>query len=84
MAFELKNGQGSIFKNDKKTEEKHPDYRGKIKDQFGNDWDLSLWVKTSEKGVKYFSVSCQTPYVKPTEQTITEQTNDNQPDDLPF
>ena len=36
--------RGAIFKNDHKTEEKHPDYRGTINVD-GNDKQISLWVQ---------------------------------------
>ena len=61
MAFDQKPGTGSIFKNDKKANN-HPDYRGQIITPSGEKLDLSLWLKISQKGVKYFSVSVQPPY----------------------
>ena len=74
----MKNGQGSIFKNDHKTKDTHPEYRGKIKTPSGEELEISLWVKEGAKG-KFFSASIQPPYVK------EEQPNDDRPDsDLPF
>lgn len=63
--FETRPGNGSIFKNNKKEKETHPDYNGKIKDPTGKDWDLSLWIKKSASGISYFSVSIKEPYIKP-------------------
>lgn len=79
MAYELKPGQGTIFKNNKLSDN-HPDYRGVIKTPDGKDFELSLWVKDGQKG-KYFSVSVQEPYKRP--ESVNEQlpTAD---DDLPF
>ena len=31
MTYEMKDGSFSLFKNDKKLTEKHPDYKGSIK-----------------------------------------------------
>lgn len=56
MAYETKPNTGAIFKNEKKANEKHPDYRGNINVD-GKEKEISLWLKESAKGVKYFSVS---------------------------
>jgi len=53
MAYELKEGQTNIFRNDKKTEDKHPEYKGEIKLN-GVLYDIALWVNDGNKG-KYFS-----------------------------
>ena len=73
---------GAIFKNEKKTEQKHPDYRGKINCN-GKDMDIALWLKESQKGVKYFSVSLTEPY-QPAEQSKPVISNTEEDDDLPF
>lgn len=72
---------GAIFKNEKKTEQKHPDYRGKINAD-GKEMEIALWLKESQKGIKYFSVSLSEPY-KPSEQSNPINTN-VEDDDLPF
>jgi len=85
MAYELKPGQGTIFKNDKKSDN-HPDYRGTIKTPDGKDLDLSLWVKEGQKG-KYFSVSVKEPYQKPdynSTPSTSVETGKEDGDDLPF
>lgn len=81
MAYELKNGQGNIFKNNKASEN-HPDYRGTIKTPEGKEYDLALWVKEGQKG-KYFSVSVQEPYKGQSQTSATPQTNEDD-DDLLF
>jgi uncharacterized protein (DUF736 family) len=48
--------QGALFRNEDKTEEKHPDYRGSINVGGVDHW-LSAWIKTSKKGSKYMSLS---------------------------
>lgn len=57
MAYELKDGQGSLFKNDRKERENHPDYTGTIKIN-GQEFYLSAWLKDGSKG-KFFSMSAK-------------------------
>ena len=83
--FEIKNNSGSIFKNNK-TKETAPDYKGKVNVN-GKDMEVSLWVKESKTGTKYFSASFQEPYVKAvTAQEVANQNNtqDLIDNDLPF
>lgn len=54
MAFELKEGQGSLFKNDKKGNEKAPDYTGNVL-VGGEKKRLAAWVKEGKSG-KFLSV----------------------------
>ena len=94
--METRNNTGAIFKNDNKKAENHPDYKGKVNVN-GKDMEVALWMKTSAKGVKFFSVSFSEPFVKnepqiknnepqingTLKQTIIHESNfDN--DDLPF
>jgi len=77
--METKNNTGAIFKNDKKTAETQPDYKGKVNVN-GADMEVALWLKESKSGTKYFSATFQEPYVKPEARVVT----DEQDDDLPF
>jgi len=75
--------RGAIFKNENRTNDNQPMYRGKINVD-GVEKEISLWVKQSKAGKTYFSASISEPYVKdapavkPIEDVIGEQT------DLPF
>lgn len=87
--MEQKNNTGAIFKNDKKTAENQPDYRGKMMVD-GQHWEISLWVRESQAtGQKYFSAAIKEPYVKP-EETAPVSTSKKIQDatesdsDLPF
>ena len=55
MAYVPKEGSGSLFKNDRKTTDNHPDYTGSIMVN-NKEHYLSAWVKEGKKG-KFFSVS---------------------------
>lgn len=44
MAYEPKDGDISLFKNENKTETKHPDYRGKAQID-GKKYKISAWIK---------------------------------------
>ena len=50
MAYEHKPGTFSLFKNDKKGNEKAPDYRGDGKDFDGNAVEVAAWLKDGSKG----------------------------------
>ena len=59
--MELKINKGVIFKNEKKSSDRHPDYRGEI-DVEGRRYEISLWIKDSKSGKKYFSAQISEPY----------------------
>lgn len=65
---------GAIFKNENKKAENHPDYKGKVNVN-GREMEVALWLKTSAKGLKFFSVSFSEPYIKTNEPQI----NKNEP-----
>jgi uncharacterized protein (DUF736 family) len=56
MAYEMKEGSASLFKNTRKQSENHPDYTGSIMLQ-GKEHYLSAWIKESPKAGKFFSIS---------------------------
>lgn len=55
MAYELRDGNGSLFKNDKGDNENRPDYRGDLKID-GTVYELSAWIKQGKNG-KFMSLS---------------------------
>ena len=80
--YEIKNNSGSIFRNENATGNQ-PTYRGKVKVN-NIDMDISLWVKESAKGTKYFSASFNEPFVKPTTTEPNVKINNIIENDLPF
>ncbi len=55
MAYETKPNTGSLFRNDKKETDSHPDYKGSGLIG-GVDHFLDAWINTSNSGVKYMSL----------------------------
>ena len=55
MEFDNTN-RGVLFKNDKQGVETRPDYNGKININGVEHW-LAAWVKTSQKGTPFMSLS---------------------------
>lgn len=58
MAYELKEMQGSLFKNNKKTTELQPDYTGKFKVN-GVELQLSAWVAKTKSGETYLNIKAK-------------------------
>ena len=87
--METRINTGAIFKNDNKKAENHPDYKGKVNVN-GKEMEVALWMKTSAKGVKFFSVSFSEPYIKTNEPQINGTLKQpsyvslDAKDDLPF
>jgi hypothetical protein len=59
MPYEHKDGQGSLFKNDYKTSEAHPAYKGQIMVK-GELLDIAAWVKDGQKG-QFLSLKVSEP-----------------------
>ena len=45
MAYEKRDNSGSMFKNDKKEKDSHPDFTGSATID-GTDYWISSWIKT--------------------------------------
>ncbi len=87
MAYEQKDGQGSLFKNKRKETDNHPDYNGSITINGVEHW-LSAWLKESKGGQKYMSLSLGKPKG---ERKSAPRRDDDPPhesapfsDDIPF
>jgi hypothetical protein len=55
MAYEKKPGDISIFKNDRKEKDTHPDYRIVGLDLNGDKIKGALWLKTDRNGNKFMA-----------------------------
>lgn len=54
--YEVKDGEGSLFKNDKKAKETDPDYNGSARLD-GTDYSINGWKKAAKSGVNYLKLS---------------------------
>jgi|SRR6185437_2581806 len=71
MAYELKDDSGSLFRNNKKEKDTHPDYTGQAMIHGAQYW-VSAWLKTSQDGKKFFSMAYK-PKIEPVQRSISER-----------
>ncbi len=57
MAYELRPGSGSLFKNDRKEQPNHADYRGDGALLDGTPVWISAWIKETNAGKTFLSLS---------------------------
>lgn len=80
MAYDNTN-TGTLFKNDRKEKDTHPDYRGSI-NVGGQDFWLSAWIREAKggerQGQKFMSLSVQPKEDKP-QKHAKEKANAYQP-----
>ena len=69
-----------LFRNDKKGNEKAPDYRGNLTLADGEKKEIAAWVKEGKNGSKFLAGRISEPYKKA--ETKEAEQSDN--GDLPF
>lgn len=79
MAYEQKPGQFTLFKNDRKEKDTHPDYKGQGLAPNGTAVWVSAWIKEGAKG-KFMSCSMQAK----DQQQASKPAKAVDPDDCPF
>lgn len=73
--------RGALFKNDRKEQANHPDYKGQI-NVAGVEYWLSAWIKEGAKG-KYMSLSV-TPKEEAPKQAKKPQPRQFDDSEAPF
>lgn len=84
MAYEQKNNSGSVFKNQKKQNDKHPDFTGQALID-GKAYWVSAWGKTDKNDNAWFSFSFQDKEDK--SKPVADKSrnlNDQFEDSIPF
>ena len=83
-AYQTRDLSGALFKNKRKTTDRHPDYTGSALIN-GKEYQISSWLNTSKSGEKYMSLTFQE---RPTDQGNSSPSNttsfDDFSDDVPF
>ncbi len=80
MAYEQHEGGGSLFKNEYKTKDSHPDYKGSALIN-GAEMELAAWIKPGKEGKKpWMSINIQPKR----ERTTAPEGSKVSDEDLPF
>jgi len=81
MAYTPQPNTGVLFKNNKKTNDKQPDYTGNI--LVGKtEMQLAAWIKEGKNG-KFMSLKMSEPREQPSSRTQENGAQDNG-EDMPF
>ena len=81
MAYEQRPGQFALFKNDKRGNEKAPDYTGDGLDLSGKPIKVAAWLKDGKKG-KFMSCNIQAKTRGESERNPQQEPSDD--DSIPF
>lgn len=81
MAYEQRDNTGSLFRNDRKNNEKSPDYTGSCLIG-GREYWINGWVKESKNGKKFFSFAFKEKEERKADPAPTKSTDLD--DDVPF
>lgn len=82
MAYEPKNNSGTLFKNDKKQSDKHPDYKGDCMIDGEKFW-MSAWIKKGNKGT-FMSFSFTPKEGGSGDNKSRSRSSSSDEDDVPF
>ena len=81
MAYEIRELSGSLFKNEKKTEEKHPQMQGSCLID-GVEYYISAWTKEGSRG-RWQSLAFKRKDAKPDSKPAPANV-EQMDDDIPF
>jgi hypothetical protein len=78
-----KEGQGVLFKNNKKEKDSQPDYTGTVT-VGGEQKRLAAWLKISGKGTKYMSIQVSEQQERQEPKPAPKGDFTDMSDDVPF
>lgn len=84
--YQQKDMSGSLFKNEQKQTDRHPDYSGTATIN-GVEMFMDAWVKTADTGRKWMSFSFKPKNqqaAKPAAKQPARQQRDEPSDDIPW
>jgi len=82
MPYEIKDNTFTLFANDKKGNDKAPDFKGKGMVD-GKEVQIAVWNKVSASGTNYMSGQISEPFKKEEKQS-EESIEDITADEIPF
>lgn len=77
--YEHKDNGGSLFRNDRKEKDTHPDYKGSCLVN-GVKMEIAAWIKESSSGTKFMSLK----FSEPRDQTAAPKKAAEPDNDIPF
>jgi uncharacterized protein (DUF736 family) len=83
MAYDQKDMSGALFRNDKGTNEKRPDYRGDCKIG-GVTYKISAWIKAKQDGDKFMSLAFESKEPAAVQPGPAPAASGDAKEDLPF
>jgi uncharacterized protein (DUF736 family) len=78
--YEHKENSGSLFRNERKEKETHPDYKGTCLLN-GVKMEIAAWIKESSTGSKFMSLRFEEPRERPAAPKKSEGVAD---EEIPF
>jgi hypothetical protein len=83
LAYEMKDMTGSLFRNERKEADTHPDYKGSALINGVEHW-LDAWINTAKDGSKYMSLKLKPKDARTGGGGYTPQPADELDDFVPF
>ena len=76
--------RGALFRNNRKEQDSQPDHTGSINID-GKEYYLNAWIKTSQNGNKFFSLSVKPKDAKQSQlESPAQALPSEHGDDIPF
>ena len=76
--------RGALFRNNRKEQDSQPDHTGSINVD-GKEYFLNAWIKTSQNGNKFFSLSVKPKDAKQSQlESPAQALPSEHGDDIPF